>query len=92
MDILLIAGLWLDASAWDDVAAQLEARGHRAVPVTLPGQGDGNTSATLADQVAAVVAAADAAAGRPMLVGIPLPAAWRGSPPTPAPARSARSS
>ena len=51
MDILLIAGLWLDGSAWDNVAAQLEARGHRAVPVTLPGQGDGNTSATLADQV-----------------------------------------
>jgi len=44
MDILLIAGLWLDGSVWDTVAAQLEARGHRAVPVTLPGQGDGNTS------------------------------------------------
>ncbi len=69
MDFLLIAGLWLDGSAWDNVAAQLEARGHRAVPVTLPGQGDGNTSATLADQVAAVVAAVDAAAGRPMVVG-----------------------
>ena len=69
MDILLIAGLWLDGSVWDDVAAQLQARGHRAVPVTLPGQGDGNTSATLADQSATVVAAADAAAGRPMVVG-----------------------
>ena len=69
MDILLIAGLWLDGSVWDNVAAQLEARGHRAVPVTLPGQGDGNTSATLADQSAAVVAAVDAAAGRPMVVG-----------------------
>ncbi len=69
MDILLIAGLWLDGSAWDDVAAQLEARGHRAVPITLPGQGDGNTSATLADQVATVIAAVDAAAGRPMVVG-----------------------
>jgi hypothetical protein len=33
------------------------------VLVTLPGQGDGNTSATLADQSAAVVAAVDAAAG-----------------------------
>jgi hypothetical protein len=52
MDILLIAGLWLDRSAWDNVAAQLEARGHHAVPVALPGQGDGNTSATLADQLA----------------------------------------
>jgi pimeloyl-ACP methyl ester carboxylesterase len=70
MDIVLIAGLWLDGSTvWDNVAADLEARGHRAVPVTLPGQGDGNTSATLADQAAAVVAAVDAAAGRPMVVG-----------------------
>lgn len=69
MDILLIAGLWLDGSAWDAVAAQLEAGGHRAVPITLPGQGDGNTSATLADQVAAVVGAVDAAAGKPMVVG-----------------------
>jgi pimeloyl-ACP methyl ester carboxylesterase len=69
MDILLIAGLWLDGSVWDDVAAQLQARGHRAVPVTLPGQGDGNTSATLADQSATVVAAVDAAVGRPVVVG-----------------------
>jgi pimeloyl-ACP methyl ester carboxylesterase len=69
MDILLIAGLWLDGSVWDNVAAQLEASGHRAVPVTLPGQGDGHTSATLEDQSAAVVAALDAAAGRPMVVG-----------------------
>jgi pimeloyl-ACP methyl ester carboxylesterase len=69
MDIVLIAGLWLDGSVWGDVAARLEARGHRAVPVTLPGQGDGNASATLADQVTAVVAAVDAAAGRPMVVG-----------------------
>jgi pimeloyl-ACP methyl ester carboxylesterase len=69
MDILLIAGMWLDGSVWDNVAAHLEARGHRAVPLTLPGQGDGNLSATLADQVAAVVTAVDAAAGRPMVVG-----------------------
>jgi pimeloyl-ACP methyl ester carboxylesterase len=69
MDILLIAGLWLDGSVWDSVAAHLQARGHRAVPVTLPGQGDGNASATLADQSATVVAAVDAAAGRPMVVG-----------------------
>jgi pimeloyl-ACP methyl ester carboxylesterase len=69
MDIVLIAGLWLDGSVWENVAAELEARGHRAVPVTLPGQGDGNTSATLADQSAAVLGAVDAAAGRPMVVG-----------------------
>jgi len=69
MDILLIAGLWLDGSVWDNVATQLKERGHRAVPVTLPGQGDGNASATLADQVAAVIAAVDAAGGKPMVVG-----------------------
>jgi pimeloyl-ACP methyl ester carboxylesterase len=69
MDILLIAGLWLDGSVWDDVATELRALGHRPVPLTLPGQGDGNTSATLDDQVAAVLAAVDAAAGEPMVVG-----------------------
>jgi pimeloyl-ACP methyl ester carboxylesterase len=69
MDILLIAGLWLDGSVWDNVAAELNARGHRAVPITLPGQGDGHAEATLADQVATVVAAVDAAAARPMVVG-----------------------
>ena len=70
MDIVLIAGLWLDGSTvWDDVAVHLAARGHRCLPVTLPGQGDGNTSATLADQVAGAIAAVDAAAGRPMVVG-----------------------
>lgn len=69
MDILLIAGLWLDGSVWDNVAKPLEARGHRAVPITLPGQGDGTTSATLADQVSTVVAAVDAAAGKPMVAG-----------------------
>ncbi|WP_134742023.1 alpha/beta hydrolase [Nocardioides sp. 503] len=69
MDIILIAGLWLDGSAWDGVVPGLEARGHRPLPLTLPGQGDGATSATLDDQVAAVVAAVDAAEGRPLVVG-----------------------
>jgi pimeloyl-ACP methyl ester carboxylesterase len=69
MDVLLIAGLWLDGSAWDDVATELGALGHRPVPLTLPGQGDGDTSATLDDQVAAVLAAVDAASGDPMVVG-----------------------
>lgn len=69
MDIVLIAGLWLDGSAWDDVASALDSLGHHPVPVTLPGQGDGATSATLDDQVTAVLAAVDAAAGKPMVVG-----------------------
>jgi pimeloyl-ACP methyl ester carboxylesterase len=69
MDILLIGGLWLDTSAWDDVVPELDALGHRAVPVALPGQGDGSTTATLEDQVAAVLAAVDATPGRPLVVG-----------------------
>ncbi|MFD1538013.1 alpha/beta fold hydrolase [Nonomuraea guangzhouensis] len=69
MDILLIGGLWLDGSAWDDVVSALEPLGHRPVPITLPGQGDGSASATLDDQVAAVLAAVDSAAGKPMVVG-----------------------
>ena len=70
MDIVLVAGLWLEESAWAGVApGRLAERGHRPVPVALPGQGDGNMSATLADQVAAVLAAVDSAAGRPMVVG-----------------------
>lgn len=69
MDIVLIAGLWLDGSAWDQVAPALKELGHRPVPVTLPGQGDGSASATLEDQVAAVLAAVDATSGRPMVVG-----------------------
>ncbi|MDP9847689.1 alpha/beta fold hydrolase [Streptosporangium lutulentum] len=69
MDILLIAGLWLDGSAWNEVVPTLEALGHRPVPLTLPGQGDGSTSATLDDQVAAVLAAVDSASGKTMVVG-----------------------
>ncbi|MDK1472412.1 alpha/beta fold hydrolase [Streptomyces sp. 549] len=69
MDILLIAGLWLDGSAWDEVVPELTALGHRPVPLTLPGQGDGTTSVTLDDQLAAVVAAVDAAPGKPLVVG-----------------------
>lgn len=69
MDIVLIAGMWLDGSAWDDVVPELEELGHHPIPLTLPGQGDGNTAATWADQVAAVVAAVDAADGPALVVG-----------------------
>jgi pimeloyl-ACP methyl ester carboxylesterase len=69
MDVLLIAGLWLDGSVWDDVASTLRSHGHNPVPLALPGQGDGSTSATLDDQVAAVLAAVDAASDKPMVVG-----------------------
>ncbi|GIH13284.1 alpha/beta fold hydrolase [Rugosimonospora africana] len=69
MDILLVAGLWLDGSAWNDVVSALKPLGHHPVPITLPGQGDGAASATLDDQVAAVLAAVDSASGKAMVVG-----------------------
>lgn len=69
MDIVLAGGLWLDGTAWDLVVPELEALGHRAIPVLLPGQGDGATGATLADQVASVVAAVDAASAPVVVVG-----------------------
>lgn len=69
MEIILIAGLWLDASAWRDVVPELEKLGHRVSPLTLPGQGDGQVSATFADQRAAVISAVDSAKERPLVVG-----------------------
>lgn len=63
MDIILIAGLWLDGRIWSEVSDALRAAGHRPIALTLPGQGDGAPDATLADQVAAVVAAVDSASG-----------------------------
>jgi pimeloyl-ACP methyl ester carboxylesterase len=69
MDIVLIGGLWLDGAVWAEVEPTLVERGHRPVAVTLPGQGDGASSATFDDQVAAVLAAVDAAPGRPLVVG-----------------------
>ncbi|KUN81595.1 esterase [Streptomyces bungoensis] len=69
MDILLIGGLWLNGSVWGRVASGLEALGHRPVPLTLPGQGDGSVSATLDEQVEAVLSAVDAAPGKVMVVG-----------------------
>lgn len=69
MDIVLVGGLWLSGSVWGRVASALETLGHHPVPLTLPGQGAGPVSATLDDQVEAVLAAVDGASGKPMVVG-----------------------
>ncbi|MFC7490614.1 MULTISPECIES: alpha/beta fold hydrolase [unclassified Knoellia] len=69
MHIVLIGGLWLDGTAWDAVVPELTRLGHTPVAVTLPGQGTGDASATLEDQVAAVIAAVDAAPEGAVVVG-----------------------
>jgi pimeloyl-ACP methyl ester carboxylesterase len=68
MDIILIAGLWLRRSVWTAVATELERRGHRPIPLSLPGVDDTDPDATLSDQAAAVLASVDAAQ-RPLVVG-----------------------
>ena len=54
---------------WQGVETELARLGHRPVAVTLPGQGDGASGATLADQIDAVLAAVDSAAGPALVVG-----------------------
>src|SRR5690606_33981521 len=66
MDIILVPGFWLDASAWDDVVPVLDAARHTARPLTLPGLQSADADRSdihLADHVAAVVAAIDAVPG-----------------------------
>lgn len=69
MDIILIPGLWLDASAWDDVAPPLIAAGHRVHPLTMPGVGAPPSDLGIADWVAAVTAKADELNRPVVLVG-----------------------
>jgi pimeloyl-ACP methyl ester carboxylesterase len=68
MDVILLPGLWLRSTAWGAVADELRRLGHRPSAVALPGADDGDASATLDDQIAAVLAAVDAA-DRPFVVG-----------------------
>lgn len=68
MDIVLIAGLWLPRSIWDEVGRKLERLGHRPRPVALPGADDSAADATLDDQLQAALAVVDGA-DRPVVVG-----------------------
>ncbi|MBM7460028.1 alpha/beta fold hydrolase [Rhodococcus coprophilus] len=55
--IILIAGHWLGAWAWDEVLEHLTADGRRAIPMTLPGLDERDpdrASRTLDDQVTAI--------------------------------------
>lgn len=72
MDIILIPGLWLDASSWNDVTADLERAGHRVHALTMPGVGALASECAdigIADWVAAGVAAVDEIDGPVVVVG-----------------------
>jgi pimeloyl-ACP methyl ester carboxylesterase len=62
MDVILIPGLWLDGSSWDEVTPALERAGHRVLALTLPGLESVDADRRdigLRDHVDAVVAAID---------------------------------
>ena len=75
MDIILIPGLWLNGSSWDEVVPALEQAGHRTHPLTLPGMESKDadrSEITLRDHVNAVVEVVDSfdpAGGKLVLVG-----------------------
>lgn len=72
MDIILIPGLWLDASSWDDVLPTLRAAGLNPRPLTLPGLGapaSDSADIGMSDWVQAVVDEIDAADGPVVVVG-----------------------
>jgi pimeloyl-ACP methyl ester carboxylesterase len=65
MDIILVPGLWLDGSSWEQVVPVLEAAGDRPHPLTMPGMEskDADRSRfTLHDHVEAVIKEIDACA------------------------------
>lgn len=72
MDIILIPGLWLDASSWGEVIPALESAGHRPHPLTMPGVGAPAAESSdvgIADWVAAAVAEVDRCDGDVVVVG-----------------------
>ena len=69
MQVILIPGFWLDASAWDEIVPAVRAAGHDPLPITPPGLVPADPTVGLRDQIAFVVDLVDAAAGPVVLVG-----------------------
>jgi pimeloyl-ACP methyl ester carboxylesterase len=72
MDIILIPGLWLDASSWDDVTPALEHAGHRVHALTLPGLDEPASTSSeigIAQWIAAAVTTVDAVPGDVVVIG-----------------------
>ena len=72
--IILVAGHWLGAWAWDEVLDHLTADGRRTIPMTLPGLDERDpvrASRTLDDQVTAIeqtMDQAEASETRPVVI------------------------
>lgn len=69
---LLVHGAWHGAWCWSKLVPALEARGHKAVAIDLPGHGDDKTPLRDVTLDAYAACVADAAAGlpeRPIVVG-----------------------
>lgn len=72
MDIILIPGLWLDASSWDEVVPTLERAGHRAHSLTMPGLGvpaSESAEIGITGWVEAAARAVDALPGEVVVIG-----------------------
>lgn len=72
MDIILVPGLWLDSSSWDDIVPALQQAGHRPRALTLPGVGAPASESReigMSDWVDAVVAEIDQVERPVVLVG-----------------------
>jgi pimeloyl-ACP methyl ester carboxylesterase len=70
--IVLVAGFWLGAWAWDEVAEALRSGGHDVTALTLPGLESADadrSSITLTDHVDAISDAVTAA-GRPVVLAV----------------------
>jgi hypothetical protein len=62
VNIVLVPGLWLDGQSWNEVVTPLEAPGHTAHPMTLPGMESpeaDRSGITLRDRVDAVIEVVD---------------------------------
>ncbi|MFK4834407.1 alpha/beta fold hydrolase [Microbacterium sp. ZW T2_14] len=72
MHIILVPGLWLDASSWGEVSPALEAAGHRTHALTMPGVGTPGAESAgigIADWIAATVDELDRLDGAVAIVG-----------------------
>ncbi|MGV2982732.1 alpha/beta fold hydrolase [Microbacterium sp. AGC85] len=72
MDVILVPGLWLDSSSWQEVSDRLRKAGHVPHPLTLRGltsRTADRSGVMLADHVALIVNTIDQMGGSAALVG-----------------------